>query len=152
MNYKQYRSVLHSAAGAVAALAPLCHGAPSCRLTADPALLGLPACQDIHVSLKIAFACVQRNNFLPQFIRKQESTILEAKPGPDLGSELSLGSDKSNHPPHSAPDPTIHPTSSSPPSQVGRPAASEAEVSRENIETDNKITMELDPRSNVWHL
>merc|ERR1719397_216900 len=117
-----------SAAGAVAALAPLCHGAPSCRLTADPAQLGLPECQDIHVSLKIAFACVQRNNFLPQFIRKQESTILEPKPGPDLGSELSLGSDKSNHSPHSAPDPSIHPTGSSPPSQVARPAASEAEA------------------------
>ena len=45
-----------------------CHGQRDCNLLADPHILGVPECQDLHVFMKATFACVDLSIFLPRFL------------------------------------------------------------------------------------
>ena len=45
-----------------------CHGQKDCSLLADPHILGVPECHDLHVFMKTTFACVDLSVFLPRFL------------------------------------------------------------------------------------
>ena len=47
-------------ADAAPALVTLCHGAAECEVRADPRALNTTQCNDQHVALKIAFACMNK--------------------------------------------------------------------------------------------
>ena len=60
------------------ALVALCHGRRECIVTAAPSLLAAGPCTGLHVYLKLVFACVHSNVFLPKYITKvEEEEVLE---------------------------------------------------------------------------
>jgi len=60
------------------ALVRKCHGSQECVITADPLQLNVPKCQNQHVSLKITFACMNKDNFLPSYISRDEEEETES--------------------------------------------------------------------------
>jgi len=49
-------------------LVALCHGRKECRVTASPNLLAAAPCTGLHIYLKLVFACVDPDIFLPKFV------------------------------------------------------------------------------------
>jgi len=49
-----------------------CHGRKTCNITADPLQLNAPACDKQHVLLKITYACMSGQNFLPKFVSTEK--------------------------------------------------------------------------------
>jgi len=52
-------------------LVSLCHGRKECRVTASPHLLAAAPCTGLHIYLKLVFACVDPDIFLPKFVPRE---------------------------------------------------------------------------------
>jgi len=53
-------------------LIKMCHGSETCEISADPEALNAPKCNKLHVALKVAYACMTKENFLPVYVQTGE--------------------------------------------------------------------------------